>query len=103
MLFPTMIFLLFFLVVYAAAWSLERQNANRKFFLVLASWVFYGWWDWRFVGLLILSAFFNWWIAATIVKTQRRLGAQMAHRARRGDEPERCSPSSNTMTSSPPS
>ena len=72
MLFPTMIFLLFFLIVYAAAWSLERQNANRKFFLVLASWVFYGWWDWRFVGLLIVSALFNWFIARTISRTESR-------------------------------
>ncbi|HWE46938.1 MAG TPA: MBOAT family protein [Caulobacteraceae bacterium] len=72
MLFPTMMFLFFFLVVYIAAWSLERQNANRKAFLVLASWIFYGAWDWRFVGLLFLSAVFNWYIARSIVKTQRR-------------------------------
>ncbi len=30
MLFPTMIFGLFFLVVYVTAWSLERQNERRK-------------------------------------------------------------------------
>jgi len=69
MLFPTMIFGLFFLFVYATAWSLERENGRRKVFLVLASWVFYGWWDWRFVGLLILSAIFNWWVAASVART----------------------------------
>jgi alginate O-acetyltransferase complex protein AlgI len=70
MLFPTMIFGIFFLIVYVTAWSLERENARRKFFLVLASWVFYGWWDWRFVGLLIFSATFNWAIAQQISRTE---------------------------------
>ena len=42
MLFPTMIFGLFFLFVFVTAWSLERENGRRKAFLLLASWVFYG-------------------------------------------------------------
>jgi D-alanyl-lipoteichoic acid acyltransferase DltB (MBOAT superfamily) len=66
MLFPTMVFAIFFLVVYATAWSLERENGRRKLFLLLASWVFYAWWDWRFVGLLILSALLNYSAAAVI-------------------------------------
>ncbi len=70
MLFPTMIFGLFFLAVYAGAWSLERENERRKLFLVVASWVFYGWWDWRFLGLLAGSAVFNWAMARQIDRTQ---------------------------------
>ena len=66
MLFPTMIFALFFLVVYATAWSLERENGRRKLWLLLMSWLFYAWWDWRFVGLLILSALLNYSAAALI-------------------------------------
>ena len=59
MLFPTLTFGLFFLVVFAAAWS-ARSNEWRKLLLLVASWVFYGAWDWRFVPLLILSALMNW-------------------------------------------
>ena len=66
MLFPTMIFGIFFLIVYAAAWTLDRENRRRKQFLVAASWVFYAWWDWRFVGLLAVSATLNWWIGRAI-------------------------------------
>src|SRR5271168_478916 len=66
MLFPTMIFGIFFLVVYASTWSLNRENERRKQFLLLASWVFYAWWDWRFVTLLILSALLNYSAAALI-------------------------------------
>ncbi len=72
MLFPTMAFGLFFLVVFFTAWGLERENGRRKAFLVLASWVFYGWWDWRFVGLLILSATLNWGIAEAVSRSERR-------------------------------
>ncbi len=72
MLFPTMAFGLFFLVVFTTAWSLERENWRRKAFLVLASWVFYGWWDWRFVGLLIFSATMNWAVAELIDRSPSR-------------------------------
>ena len=80
MLFPTMIFGLFFLFVFVTAWSLDRENGRRKAFLLLASWVFYGWWDWRFVALLIFSATFNWAVAEWIDRssTQRRRKALVA-------------------------
>ncbi|HEV7354305.1 MAG TPA: MBOAT family protein [Brevundimonas sp.] len=66
MLFPTLEFGLFFLAVFVVAWSLERENGRRKLFLLLASWVFYAQWDWRFVALLIFSAVLNWGVAALL-------------------------------------
>jgi alginate O-acetyltransferase complex protein AlgI len=72
MLFPTLIFAIFFLVVFTTAWSLERENGRRKVFLLLASWVFYGWWDWRFVALLIVSATLNWAVAEAVSRAQTR-------------------------------
>ena len=72
MLFPTMIFAIFFLIVFAVAWSLERENGRRKVFLVFASWVFYGWWDWRFVGLLMVSATVNWALAELIARADTK-------------------------------
>ncbi len=58
MLFNSFAFLLFLPVVYVAYWGLARvpvraQNA----FVLLASYLFYGWWDWRFLGLLFVSSF----------------------------------------------
>ncbi|WP_156678434.1 MBOAT family O-acyltransferase [Sphingomonas profundi] len=69
MLFPTLTFGLFFLLVYAVVWGVARDNEWRKILLLLASWVFYGAWDWRFVALLILSAFVNWGTAAAIARS----------------------------------
>lgn len=66
MLFPTLTFGLFFLLVFAVVW-LGRSNEWRKLLLLVASWAFYGAWDWRFVPLLIVSALMNWGTAALIV------------------------------------
>ena len=66
MLFPTLTFGLFFLAVYAVAWSAGASNEWRKILLLLASWTFYGAWDWRFVALLIGSALLNWAAAQAI-------------------------------------
>ena len=72
MLFPTMQFGLFFLIVYAVTWSFGRDNNARKWFLLLASWVFYSAWDWRFVALLIFSGLMNWWVADRVSRTEAR-------------------------------
>jgi len=67
MLFPTLTFGLFFLIVFPAVWA-ARSNEWRKLLLLVASWVFYGAWDWRFVPLLIGSALINWGTAALIAR-----------------------------------
>ena len=55
MLFNSYIFIFGFLpLVLVLWWSLRRATA-RLAFLTLASYFFYGWWDWRFVPLLIAS------------------------------------------------
>src|SRR5271168_4323081 len=52
MLFPTLDFLLFFLVVATALTALDRHFAQKKAMLVVASYYFYAQWDWRFCFLL---------------------------------------------------
>lgn len=47
MLFPTVGFALFFVAVFVAAWLLRPWPERWKAFLLLASIVFFGWWDWR--------------------------------------------------------
>ena len=67
MLFPTITFAVFFLLVFVGNWLLMPRQSIWKPFMLLVSLVFYGWWDWRFVLLLALSAvanqFFALWIA----------------------------------------
>ncbi len=45
---------IFFFALFALLWPVLRQRAKARYaFISLASFVFYGWWDWRFVGLLV--------------------------------------------------
>ncbi|NBB82628.1 MAG: MBOAT family protein [Alphaproteobacteria bacterium] len=60
MLFPTLDFALFFVVVFAAAWALSTRPTGRKLLLVGASYFFYGYWDWRFCFLLLVSSLINY-------------------------------------------
>ena len=52
MLFPTVEFALFFVVVLTGSWLLMRQRTAWKLFMVVASYVFYGAWDVRYTLLL---------------------------------------------------
>src|SRR5205085_4062086 len=54
-LFPTVDFLVFFLVVAAAMAALERHFTSKKVLLVAASYFFYAQWNWRFCFLLGFS------------------------------------------------
>lgn len=60
MLFPTLDFALFFLVVFTISWELRHRLNWRKMFLLGASYFFYGYWDWRFTGLLFASSLLNY-------------------------------------------
>lgn len=53
MLFNSLAFLLFFLIVYTVYVLLPHRGQNRL--LLAASLFFYGCWDWRFLGLLLAS------------------------------------------------
>ncbi len=66
MLFPTVTFALFFLVVLAGYWLLAPHGVGRKLLLLAAAVVFYGHWDRRFVGLLAVFVVVNWAAARAI-------------------------------------
>jgi D-alanyl-lipoteichoic acid acyltransferase DltB (MBOAT superfamily) len=53
MLFPTVDYALFFAVVFALAWVFRRPLWLHKTLLLGASYFFYGFWDWRFLPLLV--------------------------------------------------
>src|SRR5437588_263801 len=59
MLFPTIEFAVFFSIVFAVGWTHAGRPRTWKVFAILASYVFYGWWDWRFVPLLVASTVLN--------------------------------------------
>ena len=52
MLFPTTDFAIFFAVAFTVNWLLNPYPRLWKLSMVAASYIFYSWWDWRFVFLL---------------------------------------------------
>jgi D-alanyl-lipoteichoic acid acyltransferase DltB (MBOAT superfamily) len=52
MLFPTVDFALFFCLVYLGHWLLNHNARAWKAFMIVASYVFYGWWNPRYIFLL---------------------------------------------------
>ena len=66
MTFTTLTFLVFLVVVLALYWGVRRRRAQNVVLLV-ASYVFYGWWDPRFLGLLVASSLVDFWIARALV------------------------------------
>lgn len=76
MLFPTLSFALFFLLVFGAARAAHRQPHARKLVLLAASYWFYGAWDWRFCFLLLLSSLINYGAGAVLRRTDDRPARQ---------------------------
>ncbi len=53
MLFPTIDFALFFIVVFLGHWVLNHDRRAWLAFMIGASYVFYAWANWRYVVLLV--------------------------------------------------
>ena len=56
MLFNSLDFAIFLPVVFIIYWIINNKNLKlQNLLIVLASYLFYGWWDWRFLSLIIFS------------------------------------------------
>jgi len=69
-LFPTVTFAVFFMLVLPTSWALMRRQRAWRVFILAASFVFYGWWDWRFVFLLAASILVNQTLAVAIHRAE---------------------------------
>ena len=68
MLFNSLDFVLFFLVVYGLYLVLPHRWQNRM--LLVASYFFYGCWDWRFLSLIWLSTLIDYWVGNRLHATE---------------------------------
>ncbi len=77
MLFPTPEFAIFFSLVFVTSWLLRPRPVAWRVFLLLASYLFYAWWDPRFTLLLLGSTLVNQ-AAASAIHRSRREGGRRA-------------------------
>lgn len=68
MLFNSIEFFVFLPIVFAIYWLLRNQLKLQNLFVVLASYVFYGWWDWRFLLLIAFTSLCSWYSGILIGK-----------------------------------
>lgn len=67
MLFNSIDFAVFLPIVFILYWFLFQNNLKRQnLFIVIASYVFYGWWDWRFLSLILFSTIIDYSIGVAL-------------------------------------
>jgi D-alanyl-lipoteichoic acid acyltransferase DltB (MBOAT superfamily) len=71
MLFNSIDFAIFLPIVFVLYWFVTNRNLKaQNFLIVIASYVFYGWWDWRFLSLIIFSTIVDYSIALALRKEE---------------------------------
>ena len=58
--FDSYTYALFLPLVFIIYWALRKNLKWQNLFLLVASYVFYGWWDWRMLGLIVLTSVTTW-------------------------------------------
>jgi len=77
MLFNSIEFVIFLPIVFMLYWFVANRSVQgRNLLVIAASYVFYGWWDWRFLSLIILSSVVDFAVG-------RQLGSTENERQRR--------------------
>ena len=70
MLFNSIDFAIFLPVVFILYWFLLKKNLKlQNLFLLAASYFFYGWWDWRFLSLIIFSTLVDYFVGKGLSKS----------------------------------
>jgi len=71
MLFNSIEFVLFLPIVFFLYWFVaNRSVSGRNILVIIASYVFYGWWDWRFLSLIVLSSVVDFVVGRQMGQTE---------------------------------
>ena len=74
MLFNSIEFAVFLPIVFILYWFVTESKLKlQNLLLLLASYVFYGWWDWRFLSLIVFSSFVDYYIGRGLLRTNDKV------------------------------
>ncbi|MGC6431434.1 MAG: MBOAT family O-acyltransferase [Jejuia sp.] len=74
MIFNSIDFAIFLPVVFILYWFLINKSLKlQNLLIVVASYVFYGWWDWRFLSLILFSTVVDYLIGVKLLKEENQL------------------------------
>ncbi len=70
MLFNSIDFAVFLPVVFLLYWFVFNKTIRlQNILIVIASYLFYGWWDWRFLSLILFSSLVDYLVGIGLIKT----------------------------------
>ena len=73
MLFNSIDFALFLPLVFILYWFVVGRNLKvQNLLIVIASYVFYGWWDWRFLSLIVFSSIVDYLVGTGLSKQENK-------------------------------
>ncbi|MBU4332951.1 MAG: MBOAT family protein, partial [Candidatus Omnitrophica bacterium] len=74
MLFNSIEFAVFLPIVFVLYWFLSGNNLKaRNIILLVSSYIFYGWWDWRFLSLIVFSSLVDYLVGLGLSKSDARI------------------------------
>lgn len=69
MLFNSLDFAIFLPIVFVLYWFVANKNLKlQNLLIVVASYIFYGWWDWRFLSLIFFSTLVDYLVGLALSK-----------------------------------
>ena len=72
MLFNSLDFAIFFPIVFILYWIVSKNLTLRNGLLLVSSYVFYGWWDWRFLFLIAFSSIVDFIVGQKLYKEENK-------------------------------
>jgi len=74
MLFNSLDFAIFLPIVFILYWFVANKNLKlQNFLIVAASYLFYGWWDWRFLSLILFSTIVDFMVGKKLRSEKNQL------------------------------
>ncbi len=78
MLFNSIDFAIFLPIVFLLYWFVANKNLKlQNFLIVAASYLFYGWWDWRFLSLIFFSTLVDYFVGLGLLKQENQIKRKM--------------------------
>ncbi len=73
MIFNSIDFAIFLPIVFMLYWFVSNKNLKvQNFLIVVASYTFYGWWDWKFLSLILISTVIDYLIGVRLSSEENK-------------------------------
>lgn len=78
MLFNSIDFAMFLPIIFILYWYVTNKNLrSQNLLIVISSYIFYGWWDWRFLSLILFSTIVDYLIGISLSKQENQTKRKM--------------------------